>query len=198
MSQQLELLVSEFGEVDDSEWPRVEREAIGHYSQLLRSYPAGPIDGSVTIRNIGRGADLSVVVLVVGGLFFTIPEAHKRVRESLEEWRRIFKEFKSVSSWLIGKKRALYPEQYLFLVALFSVVERTEPDALTFLGFTQLPEDDPDLSDKGALLFSFVHGSVVLQVAVARNGHFLWENELSLPAIEPNTSYMDSPRRSGM
>lgn len=189
MSLSLEILVSEFGEVDDSEWPRVQSEAIGQYSQLLQNYPAGPIDGSVAIRNIGRGADWAVVVLVIGGLFFTIPEAHKRVRESLEEWRRIFKELKSVSSWLFSSKHALYPDHYLFLVAVFFVAERAETDELTFLGFTQLPESNPDLANKGALLFSFSHGRMIRQVAVGRNGDVLWENELPAPAIGPNSSF---------
>lgn len=188
MSQRLEIVVAEFGKVDDSDWPDVMREAIDRYSERLHSYPPGPVDGSVAVRNIGRGADWLVVVLVVGGLFFTIPETHKKVRESLEEWQRIFKELKSVASWLVGTKRALYPDQYLFLVALFSLAERIEPGELTFLGRTQLPEDNPDLADKGPLLFSFSDGSVVHQVAVGRNGHVLWANELPVPAIGPNKS----------
>ena len=138
MSQSLEIFVPEFGEIDASEWPRVEREALSRYSRLLRAYPAGPINGSVTTRNVGKGANWSVIVLILSGLFFTIPEAHKRVRESLEEWRRIFKELKPLFSWLLGTKRALYPDQYLFLVALFSVAECIEPSVLVFLGFTRL------------------------------------------------------------
>lgn len=189
MLQQLEILVSEFGEIDDSEWPRVKNEAIDHYSKLLHTYPAGPIDGSVTIRNIGKGADWPVVVLIFGGLFFIIPEAHKRVRESLEEWQRIFKEFKSISLWLASKKRALYPDQYLFLVAVSSAVKRVGPDTLIYLGSTRLPEYNPDLTDKGTLLFSFAHGKVIYQVAVDRNGHVAWENEMSIPAIRHSNPF---------
>jgi hypothetical protein len=99
MSQSLDILVPEFGELDDAEWPRAERDAIAHYSRRLRTYPGGPIDGSVMTRNIGKGADWSVVAIVVGGgLFFAIPEAHKKIRETLEEWRRIFKELTSFFS----------------------------------------------------------------------------------------------------
>ncbi|WP_223619032.1 hypothetical protein [Lysobacter sp. ESA13C] len=185
MSQYLEILVAEFGEIDDSAWSEAERIAIDNYLQLLQTYPSRPIEGSVTIRNIGRGADWSVIALAIGGLFLAIPEAHKRLRESLEEWRRIFKEFQSISSWLglVGKKSVLYPDQYLFLIATFHVVDRFEPDAIIFLNALRLPEDRPDLTQMGCLLFSFSLGNVVHQVAVDRGGRVLWENAISIPQI---------------
>ena len=184
MSRQLEIAVLEFGEVNDSDRPRVEKEVLCHYMRLLDNYPAGPIAGSVEIRNIGKGADWPIVILAIGGLFFTIPEATRKVRDSLEEWRRIFKEFQEVMSWILGKKRAIYPDQYLFLVGLFAVAARVEPDALTFLGLARLPEDNPDLSNNGPLLFSFAQGGVIYQVTVGRNGQVLWDNEFSVSAIE--------------
>ena len=185
MAQQLEIIVPEFGEVDDSDWAFVQEQTIQHYSRLLEAYPGRELHGTVAIRDIGRGADWSVVVLVLTGVFFAIPEAHKRIRESLEEWRRIFKELKAASSWLLGKKPAFYPDAYLFLVALFCVVDRGEPNGLTFLGCIRLPEDRPDLADLSALLFTFSNEHTVHQVAVARSGQVLWKNDFTVLAGGP-------------
>lgn len=188
MSQELEILVLEFGEVNDLNWSRVEIETVRRYNERLHAYPAGPVNGSVTIRNIGRGADWLVVVLILGGLFFTIPETHKKIRESLEEWQHIFKEFKSLVSWLVGKKAVIYPDQYLFMVALFSVVELVNLDTLVFLGFVRLPEDHPDLVDKSTLLFTFAHDDMIKQVAVNRSGQVLWENQFPNPTTGSKNS----------
>jgi hypothetical protein len=96
----------------------------------------------------------------------------------------------------VEKKTALYPDQYLFLVALSHVAERLDPDSLIFLGFTHLPEDHPDLADKASLLFSFARDNTMHQVAVARNGQVSWVNELPIPALGPNNSFKPNPLRS--
>lgn len=190
MKQSLDILVPEFSEIDDSEFSRAEEKAIAYYSSLLQTYPGAPAEGSASTRNIGKGADWIVVVISLGSLFFVIPKAHKHLRESLEEWQRIYKEFKSLISWLLGNKPALYPDQYLFLVALFVAAETANSNDLVFLGFTRLPEDQPDLFDHGSLLFSFGSAALVIQVAVGRNGHVLWQNELELTSLGPNNPRM--------
>lgn len=114
----IETLVLEFGEIMDDAVSSVESAAILKDSNLLNEYSSGSIDGSVSVRNIGKGADWSVIVLTITGVFFAIPEAHKKVRESIEAWQLIFKQFKSLYQNVIPKKLALYPDQYLFLIAL--------------------------------------------------------------------------------
>jgi hypothetical protein len=101
----MEKLVFEFGEIDDSSVSDIESAAISSYSSLMQNYSQGSVDGSVSVRNIGKGADWSVIVLTITGIFFAIPEAHKKVRESFEEWQHIFKELKSLYTWLIPKKQ---------------------------------------------------------------------------------------------
>lgn len=176
----MEILVLEFGEIEDSAVSKVELDAISKYSNLIQNHPSGSIDSSVSVRNIGKGADWSVIILTITGIFFAIPEAHKKVRESFEEWQRIFKELKSFFSWLIPKKIALYPNQYLFLIALNLVAAQTNPEELIFLGFTSLPEENPDLDKYPTLLFSFENQTDLYQVAIARNGYVLWENKIQM------------------
>ena len=176
----METLVFEFGEIDDSAVFNVESAAISSYTSLMQNYTQGSIDGSVSVRNIGKGADWSVIVLTITGIFFAIPEAHKKVRESFEEWQHIFKELKSLYTWLIPKKIALYPNQYLFLIALNAISTQTKPRDLIFLGFTSLPEQSPDLDEYPALLFSFANKTEILQIAIARNGEIFWENKIQL------------------
>jgi hypothetical protein len=178
--QAMETLVLEFGEIEDSAVSKVELAAVSKYSNLLQNYSSGSVDGSVSVRNIGKGADWLVIVLTITGIFFAIPEAHKKVRESFEEWQHIFKELKSLYSWLIPKKIVLYPNQYLFLIALNLVATKTNPKELIFLGFTSLPEENPDLDKYPTLLFSFENQTDLYQVAIARNGDVLWENKIQM------------------
>lgn len=178
--QAMETLVIEFGEIKDTAVSRVESEAVSKYSNLIQNYSTGIVYGSVSLRNIGKGTDWSVIVLTITGIFLAIPEAHKKVRESYEEWQHIFKELKSFYSWLIPKKVALYPNQYLFLIALNQVVSQTNSNELVFLGFTSLPEENPDLDKYPTLLFSFENQTILYQVAIARNGDILWENKIQM------------------
>lgn len=178
--QAMETLVIEFNEIEDAAVSRVESVAILKYSNLLNEYSSGSIEGSVSVRNIGKGADWSVIVLTITGIFFAIPEAHKKIRESIEEWQLIFSELKCLYQKLIPKKIALYPNQYLFLIALNFIVSKTNLETLVFLGFSTLPEENPDLDIYPTLLFSFQNKNILYQVAVARHGEVLWENQIQV------------------
>ncbi len=178
--QSMETLILEFGEIDDSAVSKVELATVLHYSNLIQTYTNQSVNSSVSIRNIGKGADWSVIVLTITSIFFIIPEAQKKIRESVEEWQSIFKELKSIYSWIVKKKTALYPNQYLFLIALNSVVAKTNNNEFVFLGFKSLPEENPDLDKYPSLLFSFVNQQQIYQVAISRTGVILWENQLQV------------------
>lgn len=182
MSQKTELFILAIGTPADDEWESAESEALSLYRQRLESYPGAPIHGSVSLRNLGKGADWYVIAVTVGGAFFAIPELHKRIRESLEEYRLIWNNLKGLFSWLVRDKRALYPDQYLFLAALFHVSEEYDADRLIFLGGVPLPEPSPDLSEIPPMLFAFFNGGTVVQVAIARDSSVLWSSRLQLPA----------------
>lgn len=183
MDSAFEILILEFGEIPDEEWAAAEEQVITHYSQRLQDYSNGPVSASVETRNIGKGADWIVVAITFASTFaagfFAIPKAHKLVRESVEEWGHIFSELKSIFDWLTPKK-ILFPDNYLFLLALSHLDRSTEVDALVFQSINRLPENDPDLRDKEALLFSFTHARVLEQVAVSRQGSILWHNTIEL------------------
>jgi hypothetical protein len=173
MQSNLEILIPQFGETDDA---AVQQRAVADYRERLRSYPGGEIKGTVATRNIGKGADWIVVAISFAGLFFTIPKAHKVVRESWEEWQRIYKEIKAIFSWLVPHQPAYYPDGYLFLVAVSELVKDLGVANLTFIGLARLPEDNPDFAGREPLLFTFRGDQSIEQVAVARHGVVFWRN----------------------
>lgn len=187
MQGQLELIIVPFGEVPDDEWDERIADAEESYRTRLNEYPRGPVPASISPRNIGRGADWIVLVVSFGsaiaGGFFAIPKAHKLVRESIEEWGRIFDELTSIFNRLDPPK-ALYPDAYLFLIALRDVDQSNDKSNLEFHGYKRLPEDNPDLRDLESLLFTFSRNGTVKQVAVSRQGHILWRNNAELADSE--------------
>lgn len=182
-----ELLVVAFGEIADDAWMQEAESAVRHFRDRLESYPAGPIKGEVAVKNIGRGADWTVLAIAIasaaGTAFFAIPKAHKSVRDSLAEWGRIVKEAKSVYAWIVGDRKALYPDSYLFLLALEQVCKKNDAHSLAYRGLKRLPEENPDLQGLESLLFSFSNESRIEQVAVSREGRVLWHHEI--PVSKP-------------
>lgn len=187
MQEQLELIIVPFGEVPDDEWDARIAEAEESYRRRLNEYPGGPVQASISARNIGRGADWFVLVVsfssAIAGGFFAIPKAHKLVRESIEEWGRIFDELKNIFKRLAPPK-ALYPDAYLFLIALRDADESNDKSNLEFHGYKRLPEDNPDFRDLESLVFTFSKNGTLKQVAVSRQGHVLWRNDIELSDIE--------------
>lgn len=51
---------------------------------------------------------------------------------------------------------------------------------MVFLGFSKLPEENPDLDIYPTLLFSFQNQNTLYQIAVARHGEVLWENQIQI------------------
>jgi hypothetical protein len=179
----MEILVNSFGELKD-DFEQEEKAAIRAVLDKLESYPDGHIPAEVGVKNIGRGADYYVVSISIlsaaSVLFFAIPTAHKKVRESLEEWKRIYNEFSRLISWFAFSSPIYYPEHYLFLVALLKLDEDTEASELTFLSCHAIPEDNPDLKGLESLIFNFQDGDVLESVAVTRQGKLLWHNTTEL------------------
>jgi hypothetical protein len=68
----------------------------------------------------------------------------------------------------------------LFLIALNSVVSKTNLEALVFIGYSTLPEENPDLDIYPTLLFSFQNQNTLYQFSVARHGELLWENQIQI------------------
>ncbi|HHF3026208.1 TPA: hypothetical protein ACPJ0Z_004511 [Vibrio diabolicus] len=104
----------------------------------LLSKSALPIELSIRESNIGRGADYPVTVIqvlsVLGLVGFVIPEAHKRVRESIEEWSRIKGHFVKLHKLLSRNHRIIsLPEEVLFVKSVEALLTETEASDAVFI-----------------------------------------------------------------
>lgn len=175
------LVIMAFGELSDEDW----KEAVAVEEEYLReriaSYDGGPpLDVEVTATNIGRGADWMVLAVSFGLAAIAIPQAHKKVRESIEEWIRIYRELHDFFSWIVEGRIALYPDEYLYLKAIEGLSEQLRLEGMEFKDMMRIPEANPDLQGREALIFSFCDDRKLVQVAVARNGTILWQNSVEL------------------
>jgi len=177
----MEIIINPFG---DPSQHRVEREKEEIDNLLLKfeRYPGSYIPVKVGTRDIGKGAEWLIVSVTIlsgaTGLFFAIPAAHKKIRETLEEWQRIFNEFRRLLDWLSIKEPIMLPDQYLFLVALSKLNEKCEASESVFLGINRIPTDNPSLQELEDLVFSFQDGAMIESVAVSRSGKVLWHHSV--------------------
>lgn len=178
------LLVMLSQEVDDTHWKKYLDGIRKECEERAKTFPQGAVATTITERNIGRGADWIVIAVALVGsasyAAFAIPKAHKQVRESLEEWKRIFRELKAIYSWIRGARAALFPDTYLFLVALDRLSAAPEAANLVFQSTMRLPEDDPNMKERESLLLSFTYNLTLEQIAASRRGEVLWTNRIEL------------------
>lgn len=181
MNKTYQLLILAFGELSDDGWreeiaaveSRV-RERIASYEGQLR------LNADVSETNIGRGADWTVLAVSFGMAAIAIPALHKKVRENIEEWKRIYRELHAFFAWILEEKRALYPDDYLFLKAIETLSAQLLMEGMEFKGVSRIPEGNPDLHGREALIFSFGDADKIVQVAISRSGEVLWQNSVSL------------------
>jgi len=173
----MEIVINPFGDPSQHRVER-EKEEIDGLRRKIESYPGGHIPAEIRTKDIGRGADWLVVSVTIlsgaTGLFFAIPATHKKVRETLEEWRLIFNEFSRFLDWLSIKDPVMLPVQYLLLVALNKLDEGCDASESVFLGINGIPTDNPSLQDFEDLVFSFQDGDMIECIAVSRSGKVIW------------------------
>jgi hypothetical protein len=176
----VETVVVALGDPSDEAWEQKLRDAERESKRRVSSFRSGIIsDIDVSVRDIGRGADWTVLVLSFVIAAWATPEIHRKVRENIEEWCRIYQELHRFFTWIARGKRVLYPDQYLFLKAIQNLPASPSAD-LEFKGLTRLPESSPDLQGREDLLFSFGDGRKVVQVAVSRSGDVIWQNTIEV------------------
>lgn len=83
-------------------------------------------------------------------------------------------------AWIMEGRTALYPGDYLFLKSIEIALQVFSLDGKEFKGITRLPEDNPDMQGREALLFSFGDDKELVQVAISRTGKVLWQNLIEL------------------
>ena len=81
---------------------------------------------------------------------------------------------------MLEGRPALYPDEYLFLKAIEIVSERSSLEGMEFKGMSRLPEDNPDMRGREALMFSFGDTKELVQVAISRSGEVLWQKSIEL------------------
>jgi hypothetical protein len=177
----MEIIINPFGDPSQHKVER-EKEEVDSLLEKFECYSGGYVPVEVGTRDIGKGADWLVVSVTIlssaTSLFFAIPAVHKKVRETLEEWNRIFKEFKRLLDWLSIEKPVMLPDEYLFLEALSKLDEECEASELVYLGVNRIPTDNPSLQGLEDIVFSFQDGGMVESVAVSRSGKVLWHHSV--------------------
>lgn len=177
----MEIIINPFGDPSQHTVER-EKDEVDSVLQKFESYPGVYVPVEVGTKNIGKGADWLVVSVTIlssaTGLFFAVPAAHKKVREILEEWNRIFKEFRKLLDWLSFKNHVMLPDEYLFLEALSKLDEECEASELTFLGVNKIPKHNPSLQGFEDMVFGFQDGRMIESVAVSRSGKVLWHHSV--------------------
>ncbi|WP_026841650.1 hypothetical protein [Citrifermentans bremense] len=118
--------------------PEIETRITGVMKEFGQS-----IDYSLQEMNIGIGADwptIAVNVATIAGVgLFAIPEAHKRVREALEEWHRIGGNFQKLMDWLPSKEPLVsYPIEILFISASEALVGVLGNDDAVFIKYQEV------------------------------------------------------------
>lgn len=175
-----EVLILAFGELTDDDWEEIVELEVFRLRDALDDAENRKYQASVEAREIGKGADWLALGLYFVMAALVIPATHKKVREYVEEWQRIYKELHAFFSRVVGDRPALYPDAYLFLAAVGHLARNYNIDQLEYKSFMRLPEQNPSLLGHEALLFSFSSSSVLVQVAVSRSGEIAWENEVLL------------------
>ncbi len=86
------------------DWPEQAVSAMQKITEDFLSYPDGKVDFSLCEGDHGIGFDMPVLILEVLGigttLFFGIPALHKKIRESIQEWKKIADNIETLLKWL--------------------------------------------------------------------------------------------------
>ncbi|PKO51065.1 MAG: hypothetical protein CVU26_09035 [Betaproteobacteria bacterium HGW-Betaproteobacteria-2] len=122
---------------NDPDWTIQPQKFSESFAQKANKSAYSPINYELRITNHGLGADWPTVTIIIssaaGLLLFVIPEAHKRVRESLEEWVHIKKTTEALINWVARPKDIIqYPIELLYLDALTYVLEKSEKENSVF------------------------------------------------------------------
>lgn len=126
------------------DWPEQTPAIEAELTKRLRDWDAGTVEYRIRRTNHGLGADWPTITLsvlsIAGTLFFTIPAAHKKVREALEEWKKVRANIEKFLAWISREKEiAAYPVELLFLDAVLHAAETETSPSLEFLGVDELP-----------------------------------------------------------
>lgn len=164
------------------DWPEQTPVILNAINARLRGWDDGTLEYQLRETNHGRGADWPTITVSIlslaGAAFFTIPAAHKKVRESLEEWKRIGANLNRLVARLAPRSEvAAFPVELIFFDAVESALRIDESGLLEFLSVQELPvpsEISGGFDHLKYYLFTFrAHERIVL-VAIDNGRRVLW------------------------
>lgn len=118
--------------------PIIENRITGIMKEFSES-----VDYSIQETNFGVGADWPTIVLnvatIAGVGFIALPEAHKRVREALEEWQLVGANVKKLIEWIGGNELIVaQPIELIFITASEALLSLTKKDDAVFLKYEEI------------------------------------------------------------
>ena len=181
-------------DMEAEDWDSARDAALSSLARDLAAYDGGTVEYRTSEENRGLGADWVVVVLTVlsvaGSGFFAVPAAHKRVRESLEEWRRIRVSVDGLARWLGERRRVVgYPKELLFLDALHELDGVAGADEAVLLDASEVvvPDDYGGFRPMPHSHFTFVLDGVLHVYAYDKQRRLLWSRRVELGDVDPGT-----------
>ena len=126
------------------DWPEQTPIIIKRLKTHFQAYPEGKIEYHIEETDHGIGADWPTITLevlgIAGGVFFGIPALHRKIRETITEWKQIKKTVDSFLEWLGRKERILsYSIEKAFLDALEHLESKTDILELELLEAIEIP-----------------------------------------------------------
>ena len=130
-------------------------------SEYLKDYKDEKLDFAVKQTNHGVGYDaITATVAVTGFLLFGIPAAHKKIRESLAEWKLIYNNVQKVLGYVKHKQPIqAYSIEVAFLEALIYLEDQTNVEDLEVIEVIQLAgvkDKNVENDFEGALIMYYV------------------------------------------
>ncbi|MDA2933460.1 hypothetical protein MYX82_03865 [Acidobacteria bacterium AH-259-D05] len=108
----------------------------------LDSHPEGPIEYVLKETDHGIGADwptITIEFLKWGGLLFSIPAAHRLIRETIQEWKEIKKTLDKIIAWIQEDEQIVsYSIEFAFLKALEFLESRGDVSQLELVNYFQI------------------------------------------------------------
>ena len=154
----------------DQQTPIIENQIMG----MLNEYPEN-IDYSLNVCNFGGGADFPAVAIelvsMAGVAFIAIPAAHKKVRETLEEWKLISENTKKLIDWVSGNSSVLsQPIEILFITASNALLKLIDKDDALFIKYHELSPIGSIDYISGLFEFYFLSGDENWKVVINGQG----------------------------
>jgi hypothetical protein len=141
----VELIIAPYKDpADGLDWPEQTPIIMEKLENTLGSYDE-KVQFQFLEKDIGLGASWPVIAIeisvIAGTAFFAIPAAHKKIRESLQEWKLIGNKFLKLIDFISGSERVItYPIQILFLDAIAVLEKHKDVETAIFISATTITE----------------------------------------------------------